>query len=180
MVDLVVVDLINRRVVEGQFTFSPRALLAAQVLSLAGDSAAAEMQFDSARVAIEEHLRQSPNDHRAFNALGLALAGLGSHDEALAAVRRSLEIMPDHRESWKAMFAHETRARIHAMAGDSDRALDELDFIVARPTLLGVLPLALDPFWDSLRGDPRFERLVRASGLPLPKASLPGAPVDGR
>jgi serine/threonine protein kinase/tetratricopeptide (TPR) repeat protein len=165
-------------ILESQFVFRTRTLLAAEVHSLAGDTAAARVHFDSARVLLERRLLGYPDDHRLHDALGLALAGLGDHAEAIAAVQRSLEIMPLQREAWKGLFGHETLARVYALAGDRDSAMDELETIVSRPALLGTLPLRLDPFWDPLRGDPRFEALVRASESPLVQPTRSAIPSD--
>ncbi|MFO7588382.1 MAG: hypothetical protein R6X22_09940, partial [Gemmatimonadota bacterium] len=67
----------------------------------------------------------------------------------------------------KGLLGHEALARVHLMAGEHEAAMDELESIVSRAVLLGTAPLRLDPFWDPLRGNPRFEALVDASEAPL-------------
>jgi serine/threonine-protein kinase len=141
--------------------------MTARVHSLIGDAAAARVNYDSARVLIEQRLAASPYDQRLYSALGLALAGLGRHAEAIAAAKQALAIMPVHREAWKGLFGHEALARIYVAARDYESAMDELEIIVSRPALLEGPPLRLDPCWDPLRESPRFQDLVHASEAPL-------------
>ena len=154
-------------IVETQFLVRPRTLMAARVHSLIGNTAAARVNSDSARVLIEQKLATSPDDQRLYSALGLALAGLGRHADAITAAKQGLAIMPVHREAWKGLFGHEALARIYVAARDYESAMDELEIIVSRPALLEGPPLRLDPCWDPLRESARFEALVRASEAPL-------------
>ena len=95
--------------------------------------------------------------------LGLIDAALGNKEVALREGRRAMELMPVEKDSINAQTLMAYFAMIAAWSGEKDLALEQLTNAVAKPgatliTSYGVLKLL--PFWDPLRGDPRFEKLV--------------------
>jgi serine/threonine-protein kinase len=101
-----------------------------------------------------------PDDWRVHASRGLALAGLGRRAEALREARW-LQQSPIYREDHRhGALAAEHRARILAHVGEAAAALDEIEGLLTRPSWLSVHTLQLDPLWDPLRNDSRFQALL--------------------
>jgi len=145
---------------DNQFTFAPRSLTVGQALSLKGDTVAARSAFDEARVTLEALVGEDPAEPRYRSALGLALAGLGRDEEAIREGEEGLRLMPIEREAWRGTYRLMQLTKIYAMTGRIDEAIAGLERLLAVPSDLSKWSLRLDPSWDPLRGDPRFEALV--------------------
>lgn len=146
---------------EGQYFFLPRSLYAAWAHQLRRDRPAARAAFDSALFVIDTALQAAPDDYRLHAARGLALAGLGRRDEALQEARW-IEHSEVYRNDtvWGPIVA-EDRARILSHVGEVDAALDEIERLMAGPSIsLSVHTLRLDPRWDPIREHPRFQALL--------------------
>jgi hypothetical protein len=92
--------------------------------------------------------------------LGLIDAALGRKEEALREGRRSVELLPVESDSIKGALIIEYSAMIAAWVGDKDLACEQLGIAIRYPSPLSYGQLKLLPFWDLLRGDPRFEQIV--------------------
>ncbi len=127
---------------------------------LGGDTAAAHTAFAAARGEQEEVLRAQPAYPPALCVLGLIDAALGRKEEALREGRRAIEMLPLAKDavdgSEMIMFFSITAA----WAGEKDLAIEQLKAAGQIPGLLSYGLLKLHPFWDPLRGDPRFEKIV--------------------
>jgi Flp pilus assembly protein TadD len=131
-----------------------------------GDEPGARAAFDSARVIIESELAVDPDDARFHSILGIVLAGLGRGEEAIVSAKRGLELMPPEVEAWRGTYRLRDLALVYAMTGRSDEAFEILERLLAMPADFSAWDLRLDPYWDDLRGDPRFDALVaRAEAL---------------
>jgi len=147
------------RVFEWELSYRPAALYAGWAHSLRGDRPAARAAFDSARVLLDARLAQLPDDWQAMAARGLALAGLGQRDAALAEVER-LKQLPTDRGGYLDVHRSEDRARILAQVGEAEAALNEIERLLQGPSWLSVHTLRLDPIWDPIRNHPRFRALL--------------------
>ncbi|MBT8477953.1 MAG: tetratricopeptide repeat protein [Gemmatimonadetes bacterium] len=145
-----------------QFRYVPRSLLSGLVRRQMGDPAGAAAAFDSARSELSAMVAQHPDGSRYRSSLGLALAGLGLEEEAVREGREGLRLMPPEVEAWRGGRRLIDLARIYAMTGRTDDAIDQLERIMSMPADLSAWDLRLDPMWDPLRGDPRFEALAAA------------------
>ena len=83
-----------------------------------------------------------------------------TRDEALAEARRAVDLMPLEREFWRGTHRQEELARVYARLGETEDAIDMLETLLSQPGELSAALLRLDPEWDSLRDDPRFQALV--------------------
>src|SRR5262245_10915846 len=127
------------------------------------DERRAHAAFRKARLEQEKIVQAQPDYGPALCVLGLIDAALGRHEEALGEGRRAIELLPVEKDSLNGSQMLVYFAIIAAWAGEKDTALQYLaangqsqgGYIVA--TYGG---LKLLPFWDPLRGDPRFEKIV--------------------
>jgi serine/threonine-protein kinase len=132
-----------------------------------GDTAAARAAFTTARAQQEELLRMQPDYAPALCVLGLIDAGLGRKEEALREGRRAVELLPVTTDSINGAHMIEYFAVIATWCDEKDLALEQLARITRLPSQVGYGYLRLHPFWDPLRGDPRFEQLVEEAKQPV-------------
>ena len=127
------------------------------------DENRARNAFATARLEQERIVQEQKDYGPPLCVLGLIDAALGNKELALREGRRAMELMPVEKDSINAQTLMAYFAMIAAWAGEKDLALEQLTNAVAKPgatliTSYGVLKLL--PFWDPLRGDPRFEKIV--------------------
>jgi serine/threonine protein kinase/tetratricopeptide (TPR) repeat protein len=146
---------------EGGITFN-RAYLEGLVARMKGDAAAAQAAFSAARARQEEAVRARPNDDPSLCALGLIDAALGRKEEALREGRRALELTPIAKDSVNGTDVLYFYAVICAQTGERDSAIEQLETLAKIPAgwVLSYGDIRLNPNWDPLRGDPRFEKIV--------------------
>jgi serine/threonine-protein kinase len=96
--------------------------------------------------------------------LGQILAGLGQKEAAIAEGRRAVELLPESRDAFDGPSATVLLAQIYAQTGEAEQALQLLDHSLNTPNGITVPILKLDPVWDPLRNDPRFQALVDKYG----------------
>ena len=92
--------------------------------------------------------------------LGLIDAALGRKEEALREGRRAVELAPIAKDSLDGADVLYFYAVICAWTGERDLAIEQLETLAKIPAGASYGDLRLDPNWDSLRGDPRFEKIV--------------------
>ncbi|MEJ2548856.1 MAG: hypothetical protein P8125_13765, partial [Gemmatimonadota bacterium] len=146
--------------INSQFRYLPVPLAEAFAHRLAGDEAAARAAFENARFDLWGLVDERPDEPRYRSALGLALAGLGRNEEAIREGEAGLRLMPPEKEAWRGAWRMAELARIEAMTGRHDEAIERLEYLLSVPSDLSVWSLRLDPAWDPLRANPRFEVLV--------------------
>jgi len=130
------------------------------VAKVQGDTTSAQTFFSKARTEQEEKVRAQPDYAPAICVLGLIDAALGRKEEALRAGKRAMELLPISKDSVNGAHMIEYFTITAAWAGDKDLAIQQLEFGIKNPTDLNYGQLKLHPYWDSLRGDPRFEKIV--------------------
>jgi TolB-like protein/class 3 adenylate cyclase/Flp pilus assembly protein TadD len=125
-----------------------------------GDSVKAHSAFSVARRAVEQILEKQPNFAAALSLLGVIDAGLGRNDEALREGRRACELLPVSKDAIDGAALAVNLAQIYAWTGEKDLAVEQIVALERIPNSLSYGILKLHPYWDSLRGDPRFEKTV--------------------
>ncbi len=131
------------------------------------DDEKAQSAFTAARAEQEKIVQAQPNYGPALCMLGLIDAGLGRKEEALREGRRAVELLPVEKDSMQGMNMVTYLAMIAAWVGDKDLACEQLAIAIRSASGLSYGQLKLLPFWDPLRGDPRFEKLLEEAKQPV-------------
>jgi TolB-like protein/Tfp pilus assembly protein PilF len=146
-----------------------RSYVEGQLARLRGNPVAAQVAFTTARAQQEESVRAQPDYAPALCVLGLIDGALGRKEEALCEGRRAVELTPITRDAIDGVAIVEFFARTCVWLGEKNLAFQYLTIATQNPGHLSYGNLRLDPDWDSLRGDPRFEKIV-ADLAPKPSA----------
>jgi TolB-like protein len=137
-----------------------RPLMEGMIARMTGDDSKAQSAFAAARAEQEKIVQAQANYGPPLCVLGLIDAGLGRKEEALRKGRRAVELLPVQKDAINGPLMIEYLAMIATWAGDNDLACEQLAFVTARPSPVSYGQLKLLPFWDPLRNDPRFEKIV--------------------
>src|SRR5450432_1422180 len=138
----------------------PKALLEGEIYRLQGDETKARTAFEQARVVSDQLLRAAPADPARHGQHGLILAALGQKQEAIAEGKRAVELLPESQDAFDGPQGTTALAQIYVWTGEFDEAFRLLNHLLAIPNGLTVPMLKLDPSWDPLRKDPRFQALI--------------------
>jgi len=129
------------------------------------DEARARSAFETARAQQEKIVQAQPDYGPALCVLGLIDSALGRKDLALDEGRRAIALMPVEKDFVNGSLVLQYFAITAAWAGEKELALQQLEAGVRGPVegnMLSYGALKLLPFWDPLRGDPRFEKIVNS------------------
>ena len=139
--------------------YGPR-LMEGLVGRMAKDDAKAHAAFSAARAEQEKLVRANPDDAGTICILGLIEAALGRKEEALREGWRAVELLPVEKDARSGPAMIVCLARIAAWVGDNDLACEQLVRASRLPSSVSYGDLKLMPWWDPLRGDPCFEKIV--------------------
>ena len=129
------------------------------IAGMTKDSDKARTAFTAARAEQQKTAQAEPNYGPALCVLGLIDAGLGRKEEALTEGWHAVKLNPVEKDTVNINMI-KYLAMIAAWVGDKDLACEQLAIAISTPSALSYGQLKLLPFWDPLRGDPRFEKIV--------------------
>src|SRR5581483_11682499 len=138
----------------------PKDLFEGAIYRFLNDNEKALAAFQRARPIAENAVREGPDDASRHVTLGLILAGLGEKDLAIAEGKRAVQLLPESQDALDGARVTLALAQIYAWTGETDEALQLLDRSLKTPNGITVFFLKLDPVWEPLRGDPRFQALI--------------------
>ena len=135
------------------------------------DTDAAHSAFTAARAETEKLVRTQPENVRPLAVLALIDAELGDKEKAIHEGRTACEMLPPTKDALDGVWLITSLARIYTLTGEKDLALEQLEVLSKIPSGPISGPsygeLHLNPDWDPLRGDPRFEKLVEEVKKPV-------------
>ena len=139
---------------------NPKAFLEGMLYYYEGDKGRAKAALERARTMAEHLIRESPNDAGRHAVLGQILALLGQKEAAIASGKHAVELLPESQDAFDGPQITTRLAEIYALVGEYDEAFRLLDHLLDTPNGITVPLLKLDPVWDPLRKDARFQRLI--------------------
>ena len=125
-----------------------------------GNLDSAHAALIKARAELDEIVRDQPNYAKALCAIGIIDAALGRDKEAIAEGQRAVDLLPVSKDAIDGALLVQHLAIIYAWSGRKNAALDQLEAAAKLPGYLSYGQLRLHPYWEPLRGDPRFDRIV--------------------
>jgi tetratricopeptide (TPR) repeat protein len=163
----------------------PKTFYQGRIALARGDIESAQRYFAMARPAFEGRVRDDPADPEHRWELGLLYAYMQRKEDALREARRALELEPESQNAFHGAIAAGNLALVCALLGEQDQAITLIERLLATPGPVQVLDhpqnitlaeLRLRWEWDSLRSNPRFQKILAG---PEPKTVLtniaPGA-----
>jgi TolB-like protein/tRNA A-37 threonylcarbamoyl transferase component Bud32/Flp pilus assembly protein TadD len=147
-----------------------RQLMEGVLARMTSDEQAARVSFAAARTEQERAVEAQPNYAPPLCVLGLIDAALGRKEEALREGRRAVELLPVEKDAINGPLMIEYLGMIAAWVGEKDLACEQLALAIRPPSTISYGQLKLLPFWDPLRKDPCFEKIVASLA---PKETIP-------
>ena len=131
------------------------------------ETEAANKAFVAARAEMEKIVQTEPDYPQALSMLGMIDAALGRKEDAVREARQAVELHPREKDELTYAELIKNLAVVYAWNGEKEAALNELRALLQIPAPISYGELRLHPYWDPLRGDPRFEKLVVESTKPV-------------
>ncbi len=151
---------------EDQHFYFQKDLTYASIYHATNNLSQMNIHAENARIVLEKKVNELSEDQRFRAALGIVLAYLGQKEEAIEEGELAVELHPVSKDAGQGPIYLINLAKIFVLVGEFDKALDQLEFLLPIPQaeflwqLISVPQLQLDPQWDALRGNPRFNQLL--------------------
>ena len=138
----------------------PKSLLAGYAWRLRGDREKALKAYESAQSLLEAEAKRWPDDPRYHSSLGIAYAALGRKADAVREGRNAVELLPVATDAFYGLPYVMDLAFIYTLNGDTEAAVQQLEYLLSIPSWMSVSWLRMDPEWDLLRDKPAFNRIL--------------------
>jgi TolB-like protein/Flp pilus assembly protein TadD len=138
----------------------PKAMLEGNCYLGLKDEAKAKAAYEKALPMLRRLVDEAPNDPNRHAMLGGGLAIVGQRDEAIRQGKLAMELRPESKDAFDGPMYTMALAQIYAWTGDKNEALQLIEKSLSTPNGLTAPLLKLDPIWDPLRDDPRFQALI--------------------
>ena len=150
----------------------PKEYLEGALYTFVNDKEHARSAFQRARLILEKAIQQSSDDASRHMMLGMVLAGLGEKDAAIAEGKHAIQLLPESQDALDGPKMTLMLAEIYAWTGENDAALELLERSLITPAGVTVSSLKLNPIWDPLRSDDRFQALIDIPQKPGAELSM--------
>ena len=150
----------------------PKEYLEGVFYTFLNDKKQARLAFQRARPILERAIQEGSGDASRHATLGMVLAGLGEKDAAIAEGKRAMALLPESQDALDGPKMTLTLAQIYAWTGENDAALELLERSLSTPAGVTVSSLKLNPIWDPLRADARFQALIDMTQKPNVELSM--------
>jgi len=147
-------------IINFQNIFIPKSQLAGYIHQCMKKAELARTSFDSARILLEKEMKKQPDDPCIHSSLGIVYAALGRKEEAIREGKLAVELYPVSKDALGGPQRVLDLAHIYVILGEYDIAIDKLENLLSIPSWYSAPLLQLDPKWDLLRQNPRFQRLL--------------------
>jgi Flp pilus assembly protein TadD len=138
----------------------PHAFYEGLVAQMRQDVGGAQAAFMEARAEVEKIVRAQPNNANPLSILALIDAQLGEKEKAIREARTACDMIPISKDAFNGVELITNLATVYAVTGEKDLALEQLEIVTKLPAGPNYGQLRLGSEWDSLRADPRFEKIV--------------------
>jgi TolB-like protein/Flp pilus assembly protein TadD len=138
----------------------PKEYLEGALYTFMNDKEHAHSAFQRARSILEKTMQEGSDDASRHMMLGMVLAGLGEKAAAIAEGKRAMQLLPESQDALDGPKMTLMLAEIYAWTGENDAALELLERSLITPAGVTVSSLKLNPIWDPLRSDSRFQALI--------------------
>jgi TolB-like protein/Flp pilus assembly protein TadD/predicted Ser/Thr protein kinase len=155
-------DSLSYDVAEGEYFNFYKHLAYAMVYQAMNNQSLMKTHAEEARIALEEALREHPEDSRIHTSLGLVYAYLGRKEEAIREGKRAVSLYPQSKDAYGAPHYVNSLAMIYTVVGEYEEAINQLEYLMSIESgdIVSIPVLRLDPMWDPLRQHPSFKRLL--------------------
>jgi hypothetical protein len=151
----------------GQRRFLSRDFLLGSIKYSAGDKTGAKTAYANARPLQMAYVQKWPDDPNPLMILAVTDAALGAKENAVDEARNAMKMKPKSEDAIEMPLLAVDLARVYLLCGENELAMKQLESLEQVPQALTFGDLAKLPDWDSLRGDPRFQKLL-ATLRPIP------------
>ncbi|MBN2863530.1 MAG: hypothetical protein JXN62_10235 [Bacteroidales bacterium] len=145
---------------EAQWYYRPKHLYYARIYGLMDKPELEHAYYDSTRMLIEKKIIDFPQDQRLYSTLGIAYAGLGYNEKAIAMSEKAVRMLPVSEEAWKGVYLVEDMAYTYVLLGKYHQAVKQIEYLLSIPGPLSSSILKLDPRWAPLQQYPEFVRVL--------------------
>ncbi len=155
-------DSLSYDVAEGEYFNFYKHLAYAMVYQALNNQSLVKIHAEEARIALEEALREHPEDSRIHTSLGLVYAYLGRKEEAIREGKRAVSLYPLSKDAYGAPHYVNSLAMIYTVVGEYEEAINQLEYLMSIPSgdIVSISVLRLDTMWDPLRQHSRFQSLL--------------------
>ena len=157
-------SLVLRRLTAGDFNGDTSEFLVwrADWARRHGEAARSRAYAESARQILERRVAADPGEARIRMLLAIAYALLGREADALREGNRAVDILPVSRDAWDGADLQQDLAFLETLVGEHEAAITRLSYLLTIPAGLSVTLLRVDPMWEPLRRNARFQQLITA------------------
>jgi tetratricopeptide (TPR) repeat protein len=155
----------------------PKTFYQGRIARARGDLQSAHRLFEASKPIVEAWKRDDPEDPQSHAFLGLLYAYLGRKEDAIREARQAVDLEPESKNAYHGAARTANLAQVYALLGESDQAINLIERLLSTPgpvqfplfpENMTLADLRLRWEWDSLRGDPRYQKLIMG---PEPKTN---------